>query len=101
MSSDVFWKDFDRLHVVRKLKDIIASFWGVQVNFTDEKGHLKGVVKGKFFNPKNQSCKQITSRQRGFLSCMKTVKEKTNFSSTNKKASLSIFIGITDKQSFF
>jgi two-component system response regulator HupR/HoxA len=49
----VNYEEFDQLHVVRRLKQIIGNWWKVQVNFTDEKGYLRGVPAGKFFNPQN------------------------------------------------
>jgi transcriptional regulator with PAS, ATPase and Fis domain len=49
----VDYEQFEQLHVVRRLKQIIGNWWRVQVNFTDEKGYLRGVPAGKFFTPQN------------------------------------------------
>ena len=47
---------------------------GVQVNFTDKKGYLRGVPKGRFFSPNNPVCKAITVSQEGFKGCLATVR---------------------------
>lgn len=49
----VDYEEFEQLHVVRRLKQIVGSWWCVQINFTDERGYLRGVPAGKFFNPQN------------------------------------------------
>ncbi len=42
------WDEFDHLHVIKKLKHILNSWWNVDVLFTDERGHTKSFDKGKF-----------------------------------------------------
>lgn len=39
------WDEFEHIHVIRKLKQILGSWWNIDVLFTDERGQLKG------FNP--------------------------------------------------
>src|SRR4051794_8281274 len=36
------WDEFEHIHVIRKLKQILGSWWNIDVVFTDERGHLKG-----------------------------------------------------------
>lgn len=36
------WDEFEHIHVIRKLKQILGSWWSIDVVFTDERGHLKG-----------------------------------------------------------
>lgn len=47
------WDEFEHIHVIRKLKQILASWWNVDTVFTDERGYLKGFDKGKmtYANP--------------------------------------------------
>ncbi len=47
------WDEFEHIHVIRKLKQILASWWNVDTIFTDERGYLKGFDKGKmtYANP--------------------------------------------------
>lgn len=37
------WNDFEHIHVIKKLKHILHSWWSVDIVFTDERGHLKGM----------------------------------------------------------
>ena len=47
------WNDFEHIHVIKKLKQILHSWWSVDIIFTDERGHLKGLEGEKvaFVNP--------------------------------------------------
>lgn len=47
------WDEFEHIHVIRKLKQILGSWWNIDVVFTDERGHLKGFDTDKvtFNNP--------------------------------------------------
>ena len=83
------FEDFDKLHVVRQLRSIIGKWWGIQLNFTDAKGRLIGVPKGKFFNPINPLCRAITKNDRTFKDCRETAKKTTQDASQIKGFSLS------------
>lgn len=61
---------FENLNIVKRLRQIIGSWWNIQLNFTDEKGYLRGVPQGKFFNPKNPICKYITENNESFKECV-------------------------------
>lgn len=37
------WDEFEHIHVIRKLKQILGSWWNIDVIFTDERGHIKGL----------------------------------------------------------
>jgi transcriptional regulator with PAS, ATPase and Fis domain len=80
----VRWEEFDKIHVIRKLREIVGKWWKIQLNFTDQKGLLRGVPDGKFFNPLNQVCKAITSDTKGFEGCRGTART-TTASMTNSK----------------
>jgi two-component system response regulator HupR/HoxA len=47
------WDEFEHIHVIKKLKQILNSWWNIDVVFTDERGQLRGTdSKGNFFcNP--------------------------------------------------
>ncbi|MAF90102.1 MAG: sigma-54 dependent transcriptional regulator [Bdellovibrionota bacterium] len=36
------WEEFDHIHVIKKLKHILHSWWNVDIIFTDDKGYLRG-----------------------------------------------------------
>ena len=71
------WEAFDKLIVVRKMKDVIGKWWNIQLNFTDPKGYLRGVPDGKFFNPLNEVCKKVVQREDGFKRCIFTARNAT------------------------
>lgn len=37
------WDEFEHIHVIKKLKQILNSWWNIDVAFTDERGHLRGI----------------------------------------------------------
>ncbi len=47
------WDEFEHIHVIRKLKQIVGSWWNIDVVFTDDRGKLKlnSINNGTFFNP--------------------------------------------------
>jgi hypothetical protein len=47
------WNDFEHIHVIKKLKQILHSWWSIDILFTDERGQLKGLDTDKilFANP--------------------------------------------------
>ncbi|MAV90944.1 MAG: nitrogen fixation protein NifA [Bdellovibrionaceae bacterium] len=46
------WDEFEHIHVIRKLKQILGSWWSIDVVFTDDKGRLRGVPDvSKISNP--------------------------------------------------
>lgn len=47
------WDEFEHIHVIKKLKQILNSWWNIDVVFTDERGHLRGIFNkdGNFCNP--------------------------------------------------
>lgn len=50
------WDEFEHIHVIKKLKHILASWWNIDTLFTDERGLLKGFHQEKthFKNPLNK-----------------------------------------------
>ncbi|HRO68341.1 MAG TPA: sigma 54-interacting transcriptional regulator [Pseudobdellovibrionaceae bacterium] len=51
--SMINWDEFEHIHVIKKLKQILGSWWNIDVVFTDERGLLKGFDNEKltFCNP--------------------------------------------------
>ncbi len=82
------WDDFDKLHVIRRLKELVGLWWGVQVHYTDHKGFLRGVPKGKFFNPMHKVCQDITKTQKGFSDCIGTVRSTSIESQSVRKTKM-------------
>ena len=36
------WEEFEHIHVINKLKQILASWWSIDIIFTDERGMVRG-----------------------------------------------------------
>nr|HPI41813.1 nitrogen fixation protein NifA [Pseudobdellovibrionaceae bacterium] len=47
------WGEFEHIHVIKKLKQILNSWWNIEVVFTSEGGELRGydISKSPFKNP--------------------------------------------------
>lgn len=47
------WDEFEHIHVIKKLREILSSWWNIDMVFTDERGVLKGFDSDKihFVNP--------------------------------------------------
>lgn len=88
MKKEVAFEAFDKLHAIRKLRQIVAKWWKVQIHFTDASGFIRGVPKGKFFNPQNPVCIAITAEQKGYLGCIRSVRSIAAASSKAEKARL-------------
>ncbi len=88
MSDKVRWSDFDKLHVIRRLRELVGKWWKIQINFTDTKGLLRGVPDGKFFNPLNPICQAVTSDNKGFEACRGTARQTTVDTTRSKDARL-------------
>ena len=41
------WDEFEHIHVIKKLKQILGAWWNIDLVFTDERGHLKGFDRTK------------------------------------------------------
>ena len=81
---DLNYDNFFELPVVKRLREVIGKWWKIQLNFTDEKGYLRGVPHGKFFNPVNKICKAITGNNKTFLDCKNIARQTSeNSKKTN------------------
>lgn len=51
--STINWDEFEHIHVIKKLRQILSSWWNVDVIFTDERGMIKGLdgSRASFANP--------------------------------------------------
>ena len=85
MTKVVNWQDFDKLIMIRKLRDLVGEWWNVQMHFTDEKGLLRGVPSGKFFSPLNPISEAIVKDPKGFNWTMEEVKKTTINASISKR----------------
>ncbi len=45
--SMINWDEFEHIHVIKKLKHVLSSWWNIEIVFTDDRGQLKGFTKDK------------------------------------------------------
>ncbi len=47
------WNEFEHIHVIKKLKHVLQTWWNIDIVFTDERGQLKGLESEKitYANP--------------------------------------------------
>lgn len=59
------WDEFEHIHVIKKLKEILNSWWNIDVIFTDERGRIRGMDlkdnSSKFASPAVQAFLQKES----------------------------------------
>ena len=89
MSKSVRWEEFDKILVIQRLRDLVSRWWNIQINFTDDKGLIRGVPEGKFFNPTNMICKAITRDDKGFTGCRGTAQQTTVETTNSETAKIS------------
>ncbi|MBI4040806.1 MAG: sigma 54-interacting transcriptional regulator [Deltaproteobacteria bacterium] len=71
------WKEFEHLHVVRKLKEILIHWWNVEVFFSDDRGLLRTIEKGEEKEFANAVCNLVINTERGFESFADFITETT------------------------
>ena len=49
------WDEFEHIHVIKKLKLILSSWWNIDVVFTDERGRIRGFKDSAVTNPAVQA----------------------------------------------
>ncbi len=62
------WDEFEHIHVIRKLKEIIARWFAIDVFFADDRGNLKIIEKGTKREFSNTVCNLLLQRDDGFES---------------------------------
>ncbi|MBI4405423.1 MAG: sigma 54-interacting transcriptional regulator [Deltaproteobacteria bacterium] len=60
------WDEFDHIHVIKKLKEIIARWWNIDVYFADDRGNLKIIEKGVKKDYSNFVCNLLLQREDGY-----------------------------------
>lgn len=65
------WDEFEHIHVIKKLKEILGVWWNIDVLFTDDRGHLKG------FTEKNSI---VNSSVKTFIEKEAALQQLTDFS---------------------
>ena len=61
------WDDFEHIHVIRKLKEVIAKWWAIDVYFADDRGNLKIIEKGVKRDFSNPVLNLLMQREKKFI----------------------------------
>jgi two-component system, NtrC family, response regulator HupR/HoxA len=71
------WDEFEHIHVIKKLKQILASWWNIDIIFTDERGFVRGpeVKAASFVNP---AVKLFLSKEAGAENLSELVSKSTD-----------------------
>jgi two-component system response regulator HupR/HoxA len=63
------WDEFEHIHVIKKLKEILNAWWNIDVIFTDERGKIRGMDlsenSSQFASPAVRAFLQKESAQEG------------------------------------
>ncbi len=60
------WDEFEHIHVIRKLKEVISKWFAIDVFFADDRGNLKVFEKGKKYETSNGVLKLMLQRTDGY-----------------------------------
>jgi transcriptional regulator with PAS, ATPase and Fis domain len=71
------WDEFEHIHVIRKLKEVISKWFSIDVFFADDRGNLKIVEKGQKKVYSNPVLSLLLQREEGFESFSEFIRETT------------------------
>jgi two-component system, NtrC family, response regulator HupR/HoxA len=72
------WDEFEHIHVIRKLKEVIAKWWNIDVFFADDRGNLKIVEKGVKKDYSNPIVGVLLQRDDGYEALAEYVRNAAN-----------------------
>jgi len=55
----------EELHIVRKFRETVRRWWGIELSFTDSKGYVLDHGKGIIIPPQNQICTSCLGDKEG------------------------------------
>lgn len=68
------WDEFEHIHVIRKLKEVIGKWWNIDVFFADDRGNLKIIEKGQKREYSNPLINLAMQREDGYESLSEFVR---------------------------
>src|SRR6476469_8001849 len=68
------WDEFEHIHVIRKLKEVISRWFSIDVFFGDDRGNLKIIEKGTKREYSNQVLNLLLQRDEGYESLSEFVR---------------------------
>ncbi len=71
------WDEFEHIHVIRKLKEVISKWFAIDVFFADDRGNLKIVEKGGKYELSNGVLRLMLTRGDGYDALSEFVRNAT------------------------
>ncbi len=65
----------EELHIVRKVRETVRRWWGVELSFTDAAGAVVDHGKGIIIPPNNRICTSCLGDTKGLLLCNRSIEE--------------------------
>ena len=66
---------FEELHIVRKIRETVRRWWGIELSFTDAKGYVLDHGKGIIIPPQNQVCTACLGDKEGLRRCNESIEK--------------------------
>jgi len=72
------WDEFEHIHVIRKLREVIGKWFSIDVFFADDRGNLKLLEKGKKYEFTNKVVGLLLQRDEGYDALSEFVRDTVN-----------------------
>ena len=79
------WDEFEHIHVIRKLKEVISRWWSIDVFFADDRGNLKIIEKGTKREYANHVLNLLLQRDEGYESLSEFVRNTVTICERRRK----------------
>ena len=87
------WDEFEHIHVIRKLKEVIAKWFSIDVYFADDRGNLKVLEKGSKREQANKVMNLILQRDEGYDALSDYIRNTTmELKKTQEKGAIKEFL---------
>ncbi len=87
------WDEFEHIHVIKKLKEVIAKWFSIDVYFADDRGNLKLLDKGSKKEQSNPIMNMILQRDEGYESLCDFIRNTTmDLKKTQEKGAIKEFL---------
>ncbi|MFC2075363.1 sigma 54-interacting transcriptional regulator, partial [Bdellovibrionota bacterium] len=70
------WDEFEHIHVIRKLKQILGRWWNAEVFFADDRGNLRAMKPDQEY--KNILINHVLNKEKGIMSLADFAKQVTD-----------------------
>src|SRR5688572_16895430 len=67
-------RQYEKLHTIHMLKEMIRRWWGVELAFADARGYVLDHAEGKIIPPSNDYCRAALFSKEGFKRCNESVR---------------------------